>query len=122
MKRTFTRATLAAIAFGFVFVFASLARAEDKKADGSWTGFVTETHCGAAGAKAEHADCAVKCVKEKGASWALYNPEDKSQFVLSGDDAMMAKMAAMAGKKVTVKGSMNKEKKSISVANMEAGT
>ena len=52
MKRLFTRATLAALAFSFVFV--SLARAEDKKASGSWSGFVTETHCGAAGAKAEH--------------------------------------------------------------------
>jgi len=120
MKRLFTRATLAALAFSFVFV--SFARAEDKKASGSWSGFVTETHCGAAGAKAEHADCAVKCVKEKGASWALYNPEDKSQFILSGDDAMMAKMASMAGKKVTIKGDMNKEKKTITVANMEAGT
>ena len=120
MKRMFTRATLAAIAFSFVFV--ALARSEDKKPAGTWTGYVTETHCGAAGAKAEHADCAVKCVKEKGASWALYNPEDKSQFILSGDDAMMAKMAAMAGKKVTIKGSMNTEKKSINVANMEAGT
>ena len=88
----------------------------------SWTGWVTETHCGEKGAKPEHADCAIKCVKEKGAKWALYNPEDKTVFVLSGDDAMMAKMASMAGKKVTVKGTMNKEKKEINVATMEQGS
>lgn len=118
MRKILSRAMLAAIVIGFV----ALAAPADDKSEGSWTGYVTETHCGAAGAKAEHADCAVKCVKEKGASWALYTPSDKSVFVLSGDDAMMAKMAGMAGKKVTVKGSMAKEKKTITVANMEQGT
>ncbi len=118
MKNILSRAMVAAVAIGF---FALAVPAADKS-EGSWTGYVTETHCGAAGAKAEHADCAAKCVKDKGASWALYTPDDKSVFVLSGDDAMMAKMAAMAGKKVTIKGSMAKEKKTITVANMEQGT
>jgi hypothetical protein len=113
MKRLFTRATLAALAFSFVFV--SFARAEDKKAEGSWTGFVTETHCGAAGAKAEHADCAVKCVKDKGAKWALYNESDKSVWVLSDQDGA----AKMAGKMVTVKGTADPATKSIKVASME---
>jgi hypothetical protein len=111
------KAIVPSLVFAVVAATSSLAFAED----GNWTGYVTETHCGAAGAKAEHADCAIKCVKEKGAKWALYTPSDKSVFVLSGDDAMMGKMASMAGKKVTVKGSMDKEKKSITVANMEQG-
>lgn len=111
MKKIVSRFLILAVALGV----SGLAFAGDPP---SMTGWVTETHCGAKGAKAEHADCAVKCVKE-GAKWALYNPEDKSVFVLSGDDAMMGKMAAMAGKKVTVKGSMNKEKKEINVATME---
>lgn len=115
MKRLFTPLLALAILIGT----APLAFGGD---DGTWTGYVTETHCGAAGAKAEHADCAVKCVKEKGAKWAIYNTDDKSMFVLSGDDAMMAKMAPMAGKKVKVKGTMDKEKKSITVANMEQAT
>ena len=38
-------------------------------------------------------------------------------FILSGDDAMMEKMAAQ---EVTVKGSMDKEKKMIKVTSMEA--
>ena len=118
MRKILSRAMVAAVVIGFV----ALAAPASDKSDGTWTGYVTETHCGAAGAKAEHADCAVKCVKEKGASWALYTPDDKSVFVLSGDDAMMAKMAGMAGKKVTIKGSMAKEKKTITVANMEQGT
>lgn len=117
MKNVFSRTLVAAlVAFGFV---ALASAAPDKPADDSWTGYVTETHCGAAGAKESHADCAVKCVKEKGAKWALYSPTDKSVTILSGDDATMGKMASMAGKKVTVKGSMDKEKKAITVANME---
>jgi len=117
MRKLISRSLVLAMALSA----ASFAFAADPAGEGAWTGYVTETHCGAAGAKAEHADCAIKCVKEKGAKWALYTPDDKSVFVLSGDDAMMAKMSSMAGKKVKIKGTMDKEKKSITVANMEQG-
>jgi hypothetical protein len=110
MKKLVSRTLILTMVLGIGL--AALATAED----GTWTGWVTETHCGAAGAKEAHADCAAKCVKEKGAHWALYNTTDKSQFTLSGDDAMMLKMAA---KEVTVKGTMNKEKKTITVTSME---
>jgi hypothetical protein len=30
---------------------------------GEWTGYISDSKCGAKGAKDEHADCAVKCVK-----------------------------------------------------------
>ena len=113
MKKLISRTLILAVVLGFGL--ATLATAED----GTWTGWVTDDHCGAAGAKAAHADCAVKCVKEKGAHWALYNPSDKSVFLLSGDDAMMAKMAA---KEVKVKGTMDKEKKTITVTSMDASS
>jgi hypothetical protein len=109
MKKTISRMLVLTLALGI----ASYMMAAD---EGSWTGWVTETHCGAKGDKEAHKDCAIKCVKEKGAKWALYNPEDKSVTVLSGDEAMMEKMA---GKKVKVKGTMDKEKKEIKVASME---
>jgi hypothetical protein len=115
MKRL-TRLITPLLALAIAIGAAPFALAGD---DGNWSGFATETPCGAAGAPAAHADCAVKCVKEKGAKWAIYNPEDKQVFVLSGDDAMMAKMSSMAGKKVKIKGTMDKEKKVISVATME---
>src|SRR5262249_40497505 len=44
---------------------------------GSWSGWITDTDCGAKGASASHASCAAKCVKDKGAKYALYNPADK---------------------------------------------
>jgi hypothetical protein len=84
-------------------------------ADGSWTGWVTDTACAAKGASASHADCAVKCVKDKGAKWALYNEADKSVWVLSDQEGA----AKMAGKMVTVKGSADPATKSIKVASME---
>ena len=108
---------LASILVAFAVSVASPAFADE----GSWTGFVTDSKCGMSGAKAEHADCAVKCVKEKGAKWALYNPDDKSLFILSGDEATMGKMAGMAGKKVKVQGTVDSEKKVITVATMEPG-
>ncbi|HYB53817.1 MAG TPA: hypothetical protein VEG84_08115 [Thermoanaerobaculia bacterium] len=82
---------------------------------GSWTGWITDTACAAKGATASHADCAVKCVKEKGAKWALYTEADKSVWVLSDQDGA----AKMAGKMVTVKGTADKDKKMITVTSME---
>jgi archaeosine-15-forming tRNA-guanine transglycosylase len=46
----------------------------------------------------------------------VYNPADKSLFVLSSDDAMFETMAAT---KVTVKGSTDKEKRMVTVTSME---
>jgi len=80
---------------------------------GSWTGWITDENCGAKGANAEHKDCAERCVK-KGAKWALYNPADKGTYVLSNQEAA----AKMAAQEVTVKGKLDKEKKSIEVESM----
>ncbi len=54
--------------------------------ESSWTGWVTDTQCGAKGANANHADCAAKCVKEKGAKYALYNPKDQKTYILDPQD------------------------------------
>ncbi len=108
MRKLVSRALIAAM----TLCGASLAIAAD---EGSWTGWVTETHCGAAGAKEAHADCANKCVKEKGAKWALYNPADKGVYVLSNQEAA----GKMAAKQVTIKGKLDAAKKTIEVASME---
>ena len=108
MKKGISRILILVLALGIASYMAA--------ADDSWTGYVTETHCGEKGAKEGHADCAIKCVKEKGAKWALYNPADKSVTVMEGDEATMEKMA---GKKVKVKGSMDKDKKMIKVTTVE---
>lgn len=111
MKKAISRVLLAAL----VVSLASFAYAGDP-VEGSWTGIVTDTSCGAKGAKADHAACAAKCVKEHGAKYALYTPADKQVWVLSNQE----EAAKVAGQEVTVKGKADKEKMSIEVASMEA--
>jgi hypothetical protein len=72
---------------------------------GSWSGYVTDTICGAEGASADHASCAKKCVEEHGAKYALYNTADKKVYVLDPQD----KVAEHAGHEVTIKGTLDGE-------------
>jgi hypothetical protein len=71
--------------------------------EGSWTGWVTDSVCGAKGAKASHTDCAAKCVKEKGAKWALYNSADQKVYILDPQDGA----AEHAAHHVKVKGTLD---------------
>ena len=109
MKRFLSPILATALAVGV----ASLAFAADLS---SWTGTVTDSKCAEKGASASHADCAVKCVKEKGAKWALYNPTTKETYVLAGKEDP----TKFAGKEVTVKGTLNKETKTIECTSIEA--
>lgn len=77
------------------------------------TGWVTDTQCGAKGAAEGHAECALKCVKEKGAKWALYNPEDKTLWIITDQE----KGAQMVGKKVICRGTLDRKKKEIKVSD-----
>jgi hypothetical protein len=43
-----------------VLFFALAVYAADK---GTWTGFISDAHCGVKGNNADHAECAKKCVK-----------------------------------------------------------
>ena len=63
-------------------------------ADGTWTGYISDDHCGAKGMSEIHAECATKCVKE--------NDADKKVYAIDAQD----KVAAHAGHHVTVKGSV----------------
>ncbi len=90
----------------------TLAAAGKGKA-GSWTGWITDTKCGAKGDNEKHAGCAKKCA-DGGAKYALYNPADKKVYNLNPQD----KLAALAGRHVTVKGSV--EGDTITVTSVEA--
>lgn len=110
MKKAISRALVAALVIGL----ASFAVASPDA--GSWIGFVTDSSCGAKGASASHADCAIKCVKEKGAKWAIYDATSKETYILSGKDDP----SKFAGKEVTVKGTLNKQNKTIEETSIEA--
>jgi hypothetical protein len=72
-------------------------------ADGSWTGYISDSMCGAKGANEKHADCAAKCVKEHGAKYVFVNDADKKVYAIDAQD----KVAAHAGHHVSVKGSVD---------------
>jgi len=74
-------------------------------ADGSWTGYISDSHCGPKGAKAGHDECAAKCVKEHGAKFVFVNDADHKVYNIDAQD----KVAAHAGHHVTVKGSVDGE-------------
>lgn len=88
-------------------------KAATKGKEGSWIGWVTDTHCGAKGGKEGHTDCATKCVKGMGAKYALYNPADGKVYTLEPQD----KVAAHAGHHVKVKGTV--EGDTLKVASIE---
>lgn len=52
---------------------------------GTWTGWVTDEHCGAKGANAGHKDCAVKCHKD-GAKLVFYNTADEKIYQLDNQE------------------------------------
>ncbi len=83
-------------------------------AEGSWTGYISDSQCGAKGANEKHADCAAKCVKEHGAKYVFVNDADKKVYTIADQD----KVAAHAGHHVTVKGSVDGDALTVASVDM----
>jgi hypothetical protein len=81
-------------------------------ADGSWTGWISDSNCGAKGANAGAKECTTQCVK-KGAKYVFVNDADKKVYAIDDQD----KVAAHAGHHVTVKGSADGD--SIKLSSIE---
>jgi hypothetical protein len=65
-------------------------KAAAKSSDGKLatvSGWVSDEKCGAAGAKADHADCAKKCI-EGGKAMVLVNDKDQSVWTVKNPDAL----------------------------------
>ncbi len=95
-----------------VLLIAGFAVAGDKDKSSSWTGVITDDHCGL---KANHsADCVNGCVKNHGAKYVLANSADKKLYVLEPQD----QAAAHANETVKVTGTV--EGNTIKVTQIEA--
>jgi len=95
-----------------VLLIAGFAVAGDKDKSSSWTGVITDDHCGA---KATHsADCVNKCVKDHGAKYALVNAADKKVYILDPQEGA----AAHANETVKVTGTVDGN--TIKVTKIEA--
>ena len=89
--------------FAAVAALALCSAAFAMAADGTWTGYISDSECGAKGANEKHTACAAKCVKEHGAKYVFVNDADKKVYAIDDQD----KVAAHAGHHVTVKGSVD---------------
>jgi len=85
-------------------------------ADGSWTGWISDSQCGVKGANDKAGECTTKCVKEHGAKYVFVNDADKKVYVIDAQD----KVAAHAGHHVTVKGSVDGENLKLTSIDMAA--
>jgi hypothetical protein len=70
--------------------------------DGSWTGYIADSKCGAKAAHESARQCTIKCVQE-GATYVFVDDADKKVYAI--DD--QAKVAEHAGHHVTVKGTVD---------------
>ena len=81
---------------------------------GSWTGWISDSQCGAKGANAKAAECTTKCVKEHGAKYVFVNDADHKVYAVDNQDAV----AAHAGHHVVVKGSVTGDSIKVSSVDM----
>lgn len=83
----------------------SLSSYADDKA--SWTGWISDSHCGAKGMSADHKSCASTCVKTKGASWVFVDSKDSKIYPIKNQDLVNADKDL--GHPVTVTGRVNSD-------------
>lgn len=108
MKRVLSTLSMAAVtvvALGFLAV-------GQLRAD-SWTGWISDSGCGAKGASAKHKACALKCVKG-GAKYVFVDPATKEVTPIDNQDAVKE---GDVGQEVTVTGTMT-DNKSIHVESI----
>src|SRR5256885_17252790 len=83
--------------------------------DGSWTGYIADSKCGAKAANEGARECKVKCVKE-GAKYVFVNDADKKVYAIENQE----KVGDHAGHHVTVKGSMEGDSLKLTSVDMAA--
>jgi hypothetical protein len=97
----------------FALGLAVAVRAETAKAEGQWTGYITDTHCGVKGASKDHTvACVEKCMKA-GSKAQIMNEADQKIYDLDSFE----KVKPLMGHKVTVKGTMDEKTHTITVSS-----
>ena len=85
-----------------VCAMVTIVKADDKTM--TWTGWISDSSCGAKGANAGHKACAIDCVKNKGQSWVFV--DEPSKKVLAIDNQSVVDQDADLGTEVTVTGTV----------------
>lgn len=87
-----------------LFTMGSASSASDKSH--AWTGWISDSYCGAKGMSANHKDCAAKCVKENGASYVFVNSKTKKVYAIQNQGAVTD---LDLGTEVTLTGTLNSD-------------
>jgi len=82
-------------------------------ADGTWTGWISDSKCGVKGANDKAGECTTKCVKE-GAKYVFVNDADKKVYVVDAQE----KVADHAGHHVKVTGAVEGDTLKLSTIDM----
>jgi hypothetical protein len=100
MKRAITMSSLLAVLLATI----SLAAIADDKTM-TWSGWISDSHCGAKGMSAGHKACGITCVKTNGATWVFVNSKDQKVLPIKNQDAVDADKNL--GQEVKVTGHVN---------------
>jgi hypothetical protein len=98
----FLRGIAMKIRFAAIMAATLFSAALTMAADGTWTGYIADSKCGAKAAHEGARECTIKCAKE-GAKYVFVNDADKKVYVIDAQD----KVADHAGHHVTVKGTVD---------------
>ena len=88
MKKVLTTSSLLAMLLAMLS-FGVATHAQDTMAKTmTWTGWISNSACGAKDANAEGKDCTAKCVKDKGASYVFVDTKTKKVSKIHNQDAV----------------------------------
>ncbi len=71
-----------------MFAVIAFSVAQARVPDMTWTGYITDSACAAKEGMWANKDCAVKCVKDRGATYVLVTPADKKVVKIQNQDAV----------------------------------
>jgi len=104
MRKAISMFGLLALLGAAISVAGVTTRASDKAM--TWTGWISDSHCGAKGMSADHKACAETCVKTKSAKWVFVNEKTKHVIPIANQDSIVPDDAL--GHEVKVTGHITK--------------
>ena len=93
--------------FGLLVVLLAALSSATHAQDTTWTGWISDSQCGAKGMNARHKACAETCVKTNGASWVLVDSKDSRVYPIRNQNVVNADKHL--GHQVTVQGRVNND-------------
>jgi hypothetical protein len=72
----------------FALLLATIAMSSAAADSKNYTGWISDSHCGAKGASADHKSCAQTCMKDKANSWVFVDGKTKEVYKIDNQDAI----------------------------------